>query len=180
VTARRATAAIAVLVVVIEGYFLVRYLAFGALFHLYVHGLLGVGLALAGHAAWRARRPGGAGAPELLGVALAGHIASAVPDVLFLTAEIPHAAWMDVFVAHISIHFVPAPLALTFAVLAAGVAAQVARVAGAARVLALSALLAVALPAGGLAARSPLPSSIEDLRADPRIALTCALPDALG
>jgi hypothetical protein len=27
---------------------------------------------------------------------------------------------------------------------------------------------------------SPLPSSIEDLRADPRIALTCALPDALG
>jgi hypothetical protein len=132
VTARRATAAIAVLVVVIEGYFLVRYLAFGALFHLYVHGLLGVGLALAGHAAWRARRPGGAGAPELLGVALAGHIASAVPDVLFLTAEIPHAAWMDVFVAHISIHFVPAPLALTFAVLAAGVAAQVARVAGAA------------------------------------------------
>jgi hypothetical protein len=170
------------LVVVVEGYLLYRYAAFGALFHLFVHGYVGMGLGLAAHAGWRvlgARGPRPAG--EVVGAAVAGHLAAAVPDVLFLAADLPHARWMDVFVAHISVHFVPAPLALALAVLALGVGAQVlATTRGRAReVLALS-IAPVAVLAVGLALRSPIPSTLEDLRADPRIALTCDLDLAAG
>jgi hypothetical protein len=163
----------------IEGYILLRYVEFGALFHLFVHGLLGAGIALALHAGWRARRPratpDGAGL-EVVGCAVTGHLVSALPDVAFLLLEIPHAPWMDALVAHISIHFVPVPLALTFGVFGAGVLAQLARLEQHRAALTTAVAASLLLPAIGLALRSPLPTSLAELRDDERIALACVLP----
>jgi hypothetical protein len=79
-----------------------------------------------------------------------------------------HAPWMDVFVAHIGLHFVPAPLAVTFAVLAAGLLSwpllrlEVRGVAIALAAVALLTILAIPLLSPGP------PATLEELCADPQ------------
>jgi hypothetical protein len=74
------------------------------------NGFLGAGLGVATLtlvAGVGRRRPA---AEAVWAAGLVGHPVSAFPDVLFMLGGVLHAPWMDVFVAHIGIHFVPAPL----------------------------------------------------------------------
>lgn len=173
---RPAWLAVATLVVV-EAYLTHRYLAFGAQFHLLLHGYVGAAVGLA---AWAVahRRGAAAGAAPWL-AAGAGHLASAAPDVLFLAADLPHQTWMDVFVAHISIHFVPAPLWWSFGMLAIGVLAAAAATLGR-RLVAVTAAAGVVLAgAMGLALADALPRTLQQVRAHPQIAW-CPLEIADG
>ncbi len=103
-------------VVAAEAYLYWRYAALDALFHYWVHFLAGATIGLFLLTLWglvRRRPPRQAWAAGFL-----GHLSSATPDVLFLAAGVLHVAWMDVFALHITVHFIPAPLAVLFIVLA--------------------------------------------------------------
>lgn len=159
---------------VLELYLAVRYRAFGAAYHHLLHGWLG---AAAGLVAWtaaaaRGRRP----AVPVWAAAVAGHLVSALPDVLFLAADEPHRPWMDVFVGHITAHLVPGRLWWALGVFTVAVLAAAATVAGARR-SALAGAVAVVVAAGlGFATAEPLPRTLQDLRARPELA--CVLPSA--
>ncbi|MGH9223900.1 MAG: hypothetical protein ACRD2W_09005 [Acidimicrobiales bacterium] len=75
-----------------------------ARFHWFTHFFLGTSVALLVMAlvAARTRRP----VPFPLVWALAGHLFAIVPDFAF-AAGTAHWRWMDVFLGHISAHFVP-------------------------------------------------------------------------
>lgn len=161
---RQQLAAVAVLGV--EVYFFYRYAENGALFHFWLHLLLGgwVGLGLLTvHRLLTRRgshvRPWNAG--------FFGHMYSAVPDVLFLMIGLLHYAWMDVFALHITAHFLwPNALVAGLVLWTCAVLAHGAAVWGARR-LATGALLAGALfLATGIAFRAPLPSTLGELRAE--------------
>jgi thioredoxin 1 len=164
----------AVVVLAGELYLYLRYASLDGEFHYWLHGLLGWALGLSALTAPRLRRPapGRAGALsptpwEAVGV---GHLYSAAPDILFLTTGVLHARWMDAFALHITVHFVPAPIltALVVFLLAAGAyALAMSR----RRRLAAGGLLAgVAAFAVAVAFAAPIPTSIQDLRADRRLA----------
>jgi hypothetical protein len=157
-----------------ELYLYLRYAALDGQFHFWLHGLLGWALALVVLTALRLRaggsaRPARVTAWEAVGLA---HLYSAFPDIMFLTGEVLHARWMDVFALHITVHFIPAPVltALVLFLLATacyGLAMSRRRRAAAGGLIAAGATLAVAVTFA-----APLPSSIEDLRDDPRLACT--------
>jgi len=139
-----------------------RYGAYGAGFHFWLHGLIGAGLGLAVVGASGALgRPGGLARP--VAWAALGHTVSALPDVLFLVADVLHVPWMDVLALHITVHFLPAPLVTAGAVFALGAASAAAarldrrRVAGA--LLGLTAVVVTV----GLALRTPLPRTLEEV-----------------
>ena len=75
-----------------------------ARFHWFTHFFVGASLALVVMAlvAARTRRP----VPLPLVWPLLGHVVAMFPDFLF-AAGIAHQRWMDVFLGHISTHFVP-------------------------------------------------------------------------
>jgi hypothetical protein len=100
----------------------------------------------------------------------------AAPDVLFLALDTPHAGWMDVFGAHISLHFVPAPVAWAYAAFAVAVVAASLGALGRRRPAAGLAVAVVVLLVAGLAVRQPLPRTLDDVRGDPEIAWSCTLP----
>lgn len=75
-----------------------------ASFHWATHFLVGLSAAALTNLAWLALK----GAParwQVLSI-LAWHLYAMLPDLLF-SAGIPHDGWMDVFLAHISSHYVP-------------------------------------------------------------------------
>lgn len=79
------------------------YLGHGSAFHWFTHFYAGASFALLtmavlGFVRHPLRRP-------LLWVFLT-HLFAAIPDALF-AAGIPHARWMDVFLLHVSSHFIP-------------------------------------------------------------------------
>jgi hypothetical protein len=156
-----------------EIYLYLRYASFDGQFHFWLHALLGWALGLAVLTALRLRggdnaRPVRVTAWEAVGL---GHLYSAFPDILFLSGELLHARWMDVFALHITVHFIPAPV-LTVLVLfllataGYGLAMTRRRRAAVGGLIAAGATLAVAVTFA-----SPLPSSIEDLRENPELAL---------
>jgi hypothetical protein len=163
----------AVALVAGEIYLYLRYASLDGQFHYWLHGLLGWALGLAVLAALQLRAGDQARRTRLTPWEAAGlgHLYAAFPDILFLTGELLHVRWMDVFALHITVHFIPAPVltALVLFLLAAvgyGLAISRRRRAAAGAVLAVGATLTVAV---GVAA--PLPSSIDELRNDPRLAL---------
>ena len=154
----------AVLVVAVEVYFFIRYAENGALFHFWLHLLLGgwVGLGLLTLHRLATRRtspvrPWNAG--------FFGHMYSAVPDVLFLMIGLLHYLWMDVFALHITAHFLwPNALVAGLVLWTLAVLAHGAAVCGG-RALAAGALAtSLAFLATGIALRAPLPSTLEELR----------------
>lgn len=76
-----------------------------ARFHWFAHFFAGASVVLIvmSVVAWRRR----AAVPYPLLWILFGHLFAMFPDVLFLLFSVVHQQWMDVFVWHISIHFVP-------------------------------------------------------------------------
>lgn len=162
-------------VVLVEGYLFWRYRQLGAEFHFWLHALFGAAIGVAAATGWalvRRQRP-----RAVWGAGFAGHVYSAFPDALFLTAGILHYLWMDVFAFHIAIHFIPAPLVTMLGVFAltllAWLLASWQRPAAA--VTALS--LAVGVTTVALLVAPGLPTTVEQLREAPQIALFCPLRD---
>lgn len=154
----------AVAVVAVEVWFFARYAENGALFHFWLHlmvgGWFGLGL-LTVHRLVARRgshvRPWHA--------AFFGHAYSATPDVLFLMVGLLHVPWMDVFGLHITAHFLwPNALLTGLALWALAVLAHGAAVLGARRLAAGALLTGVAVLAVGVAFRAPLPSTLGELR----------------
>jgi len=75
-----------------------------ARFHWFTHFFVGASASLAGMAvvAWRTRRP----VPLPLVWPVLAHLFAMTPDFLF-AAGVAHRRWMDLFLGHISTHFVP-------------------------------------------------------------------------
>jgi hypothetical protein len=163
----------AVALLVGEIYLYLRYASLDGQFHYWLHGLLGWGLGLVLLAGLRLRGRHSAYRTwltpwEAVGL---GHLYAAFPDILFLTGGLLHVRWMDVFALHITVHFIPAPVVtvlVVFLLATLGYAFAISRRrrAAAGSVVVAGGAFAVAV---GLAA--PLPSSIDELRHDPRLAL---------
>lgn len=80
------------------------YFAHEARFHWFTHFYVGAGVALLvmSGVAWKTHRP----VPLPLVWPLLGHVLAMFPDFLF-EAGIAHRRWMDVFLGHLSTHFIP-------------------------------------------------------------------------
>ncbi|MDP9388091.1 MAG: hypothetical protein M3Q48_09320 [Actinomycetota bacterium] len=93
-----------VIAVVAEVALFASYRGHDARFHWFTHFFVGasVALVLMAVVAARRRRP----VPLPLVWPLLGHVVAMFPDLLF-TAGVAHERWMDVFLGHISTHFVP-------------------------------------------------------------------------
>lgn len=162
-------------VVLVEGYLFWRYQQLVAEFHFWLHALFGGAIGVAADTGWalvRRQRP-----RAVWGAGFAGHVYAAFPDALFLTAGILHHLWMDVFAFHIVIHFIPAPLVTMLGVFALSLVAWLlARwQRPAAAVTALS--LAIGVTTVALFVAPSLPTTVEELREVPHIALFCPLRD---
>lgn len=164
VAARRAVAV--VLVLAAETYAYQRYAAYGAQFHFWLHGLVGGYLGMAVLVTWRLLRPHARRRATAAPSGFAGHLLSAVPDVLFVALGLLHATWMDVFVVHISLHFVPAPLLVVLGLWGLALLAHVALSFGAPRLAGLALVVSVAVLGTALALRDPIPADLQDLLAD--------------
>jgi len=92
------------LAVMVEIALYLSYRSHDARFHYVTHLFVGASTALVIMAvvAWRLRRP----VPYPLVWPVLGHVFAMVPDLLF-AAGTAHYRWMDVFLGHISTHFVP-------------------------------------------------------------------------
>jgi hypothetical protein len=164
----------ATVVLAAELYLYLRYASLDGEFHYWLHGLIGWALGLLALTAVRLRRPtpgrsrGFSVTPwEAAGV---GHLYSAVPDILFLSAGVLHARWMDAFALHITVHFVPAPVLTGLAVFLLSVGAYGLVMTRRRRSAAGGLLAGVATFTLALGFAAPIPTSIQDLREDPRLA----------
>lgn len=92
------------LAVAVEILLYVSYRGHEARFHYVTHLFVGASAALLVMAAvaWRRGRP----VPYPLVWPVLGHVLAMFPDLLF-AAGVAHYRWMDVFLGHISTHFVP-------------------------------------------------------------------------
>lgn len=138
----------------VEGLLAMGYADRGTWWHYLLHQLIGWGVGLA-VGALVARGP-------VVCWLVLGQLVSIMPDLLFRFARLPHAAWMDIFIGHISIHLAPVPLFVAFGVLLLGAEAWLFGHYGRgrpARVLALGALVLLAVAC--LLARD-LPAHLSD------------------
>jgi len=95
----------------------VAYYDRGTWWHWLLHQYVGwgLGLAVAGLLAVLLRRR----VPAVPAMVL-GQLVSIVPDLMFRFMRMPHEAWMDWWVGHISMHTGPSPLLVALAVLLLG------------------------------------------------------------
>lgn len=100
----------ACLIIFVEVIFYRQYASLNAEFHFWLHGLFGAAIGLTAVTVWNLVKRK---QPALSGweAGALGHIYSAVPDIIFVAFGVLHMYWMDVFALHISIHFLPAPVA---------------------------------------------------------------------
>jgi hypothetical protein len=167
-------------VVAAEAVFYVQYAGFDGQFHFWLHGLLGAALGLTALTAARLTAPRRDTAGRMIGcrsvpwvAGFLGHLYSAFPDVLFLTAGVPHQRWMNAFAFHITAHFLPAPILTALAVFLLALVGYGLAMVGRRRTTTagIAALGAAALVATWtLATAEPIPDDIEDLRTRPGFA----------
>lgn len=93
-----------VLAVAIEIGLYASYRGHDARYHWFTHFFVGASAALVvmSLVATRTRRP----VPAPLVWPLLGHLYAMLPDFLFSSANVAHEWWMDVFLGHVSTHFV--------------------------------------------------------------------------
>jgi hypothetical protein len=158
----------------LEVYLYRRYALLGSQFHFWLHLLFGAAIGLSAWTVARVLRP--TWRHGLLAMTALAHLWSAFPDVLFILGGVLHQRWMDVFAAHISMHFVPRPI-VTSAVLTvlAGIGASLARVDRSRLAVFMVAMTALGA-AGALLLRTPIPDTLTQVRADPQIVRFCPLP----
>ncbi|MHB1534992.1 MAG: alpha/beta fold hydrolase [Acidimicrobiales bacterium] len=91
--------------VTIEAGLFTLYQLEGARYHWFVHFFVGASVALAVMTAWswRTRRP----VAHPLAWVVAAHIYAMFPDLLFDGVGIAHHRWMNVFLGHLWVHFIP-------------------------------------------------------------------------
>lgn len=118
--------AAAVGAVAIEVYLYRAYDAQAAPFHWFTHFFVGGAVALLVMAAvtWRTRRP----VPLPLVWPVLGHLYAMTPDLLF-TAGYAHERWMNVFLGHLSTHFIPGRNVTWYAIWLASLAVYLAALA---------------------------------------------------
>ncbi len=151
----------------VEVWFYARYAQQGAQFHFWLHALLGGALGLTVLTLLRLRWPREARPLRAHEATLAGHLYSAVPDVLFLVVGALHVPWMDVFALHITAHFLwPGPLPAALALWALAVAAWTAVRLGARRTGQAVLLSSAAFLAAALLLRDPGPTTLAGVRGD--------------
>jgi hypothetical protein len=167
------------LVVAAEVGIYLRYAAFGAEFHYWLHGLFGAALGFLLVAALRlaGRRPPTA---AVWVAGLLAHLVSSTPDALYLNLGVVHVRWMDVFAFHISIHFVDRPLLVVLMAFVGALAAWGAAVLRRPALALSCSALVVLVAAGALATRAPIPSSLAEVREQAAGRLICVLPQADG
>lgn len=139
---------------------LLGYSAFRTTWHFLLHSTLGfaAGLAAAALLTAATRRP-----TRPLLAALAGQALSVAPDVMFRMLRMAHVRWMDVFVAHITVHTAPARLLTsTAAAVLASWAWWCTGPGGRRRTGVVLALSAVTLVGVGLALHTPIPTRLSD------------------
>ena len=90
--------------VAVEVYLYIGYRVHEARFHWFTHFFVGASFALLIMAAVTART--GRSIPYPLLWPILSHLLAMFPDILF-TAGIAHERWMDIFLGHLSTHFVP-------------------------------------------------------------------------
>jgi hypothetical protein len=90
--------------VVVEAGLYLSYRGHDARFHWFTHFFVGASVALGAMTALTART--GRPVPYPLVWPLLAHLVAMAPDLLFV-AGVAHRRWMDVFLGHISTHFVP-------------------------------------------------------------------------
>ncbi len=95
-----------VVVVAAEVLLYLTYRGHEASFHWATHFLVGLAAAALLNVAWLALKGAPARGQLLWVVGL--HLYAMAPDLLFSGAHVPHDGWMDVFLGHISAHYVPA------------------------------------------------------------------------
>ena len=145
-------------------YFYARYAESGAEFHFWLHALLGGALGLALLTLLRLRWPREARPWRAHEATRAGHLYSAVPDVLFLVLGALHVAWMDVFALHITAHFLwPQPLAAAFVLWALAVAAWAAMRVDRRRTAVALLVFAGAFLGSALVLREPAPTTLQEV-----------------
>ena len=93
------------LMVVVEAALFASYKGHEAAFHWATHFLVGLGAAAVINLVWLALK--GAPARGQLMWVVGLHLYAMAPDLLFTGADVPHDGWMDVFLGHISAHYVP-------------------------------------------------------------------------
>lgn len=130
-------------------------------FHWATHFLVGLTAAAIVNAAWLALK-GAPGRGQLLWV-LALHLYAMFPDLLFSPGKIPHEGWMDVFLGHVSSHYLAGGAAswLLIALVASGSYAMLLAVWLGARRAEADAGLAPAIGVGG--------SGLVRAQRDPRV-----------
>lgn len=108
------------LAVAVEVALYLSYRGHEASFHWFTHFFVGsaVALLVMSAVALRTRRP----VPVPLVWPLLGHLYAMFPDFLFTGGQTAHQRWMDVFLGHISTHFMPGRNATWYAVLLAAAA----------------------------------------------------------
>ncbi|MEO6204728.1 MAG: hypothetical protein ABIO67_05005 [Mycobacteriales bacterium] len=134
----------------------------GTWWHFLLHQYIGWGLGLAAGAlimvATRRRVP-------VIAALLLGQLVSIVPDLMFRFMRMPHTAWMDLWVGHISIHRGPSPLLVATAVLLLGGLAWLLTSVRPAYAVVV-ALLGPILLTGACLAAKPLPTRLSDFGVD--------------
>lgn len=135
--------------VIVEAVLFGSYIHHEAGFHWATHFLVGLTAAAIVNAAWLALK-GAPGRGQLLWV-LALHLYAMFPDLLFSPGKIPHEGWMDVFLGHVSSHYLAGGAAswLLIAVVASGSYAMLLSVWLGARRAEADAGLAPAIGVGG-------------------------------
>ncbi|MGH8930915.1 MAG: hypothetical protein ACRDZO_09890 [Egibacteraceae bacterium] len=166
---------VSALVLAAEAYLFWRYAAYGTLFHYWLHLLFGGTIAFAALAIMRLARPNRE--PNVWGWGFAGHLWSAIPDIAFVLVGILHYYWMDVFALHVTIHFIPAPLLTTFVTFSLALLAWAIATIGWCRLALTALVLTAAVSVAALALRTPPPATLEQLRANPQLALLCPVAE---
>lgn len=90
---------------VTEGLLYLSYESREASFHWYTHYFAGAVFALLAMALYAGIKKRPARLPLLW--LLIAHLVAMIPDFLFSIFKIAHARWMDVFILHVSSHFIP-------------------------------------------------------------------------
>lgn len=156
---RRHTATAAV-IVFIEVLLYGRYAAIDAEFHFWLHGLFGASLGLISLSIWMLCKPKSKSiSPFEAG--FAGHIYSAVPDIIFMMFGVLHMYWMDVFALHISVHFIPSPVPTMLAVFLLSLMSYGLVSDGRRRAGIVLLLIAAVITAIALMTRTPVPTTLQ-------------------
>lgn len=153
----------ACLVVVVEVIFYRQYASLDAEFHFWLHGLFGAAIGLSAVTIWSLinRRPAKISGWE---AGALGHIYSAVPDILFIAFGVLHMYWMDVFALHISVHFLPAPVATMLVIFLLSLFAYGLSADGYRKSAGFCLVIAVGILSTSLVFRAPVPTNLREVQ----------------